>query len=212
VVATVDPRSTATDGPDTGSIRRTLSPAGLPAADAAAPAPAGAENAQTPSAPVAAVAPAALPSGVQGDDADAATDAEDSEAWSRDAVECPRDWVAVEGEAGPRPAGCASLASLVTQSEPQALATLRKALPERVLDLTAMAPAIPVPASAKGGPDAPEAVASAEPDPAPPPKRAAKASNRSASWPAEPPPDCGSKHARWHYVQGHSGKKEWYCK
>ncbi len=130
--------------------------------------------------------------------------------WPKDSVVCPRDWLvtpAADGSAR-KPAGCESIASVV-QPEADNLQPLHAALPEKVLDLVALAPTIPVPGKDAEPSSAPEASAAApEPEPKPMPVRASRASD----WPAEPPPDCGDKHAYWHFVKGHHGAKEWYCK
>ncbi len=131
--------------------------------------------------------------------------------WPKDSIECPRDWVATPAaDHGARaPDGCETIASLVGSNEGN-LETLHNALSEDVLDLVAMAPAIPVPgATAPTDASAAEQPASEpEPQPKPTPVRA----KRNGSWPDGPPPDCGAKHAYWHFIQGHHGAKEWYCK
>jgi hypothetical protein len=131
--------------------------------------------------------------------------------WPKDSVECPRDWVAptVEGNDAKPPAGCETIAALV-QPDDNSAETLSKALPEKVLDLVALAPTIPVPKSAN--PDATPSDTSANADAKPQPKPTPVRANRASSWPGTPPPDCGDKHAYWHFVQGHHGAKEWYCK
>lgn len=153
------------------------------------------------------------------------TTGEVSALWPKDSVECPVDWVAVTGSGDQQGASdnCRTIASLV-----QAVAgdptTLRKALPEEMLDLVALAPTIPIPnasaapesAEDASAPSEAEQQAVAEPEAAksdPAPKPTPVRASRRAGWPAEPPPDCGSgKHAYWHFVQGHHGAKEWYCR
>jgi hypothetical protein len=136
-----------------------------------------------------------------------AAKATDPTLWSEDSVECPRDWVAAPDAEG-APAACETLASLVTTADPP---TLRKALPEAVLDLVALAPTIPIP-TAGDEPDA-EAKVSAPPaeakrDVKPKPVRA----NHRTSWPDEPPPNCNGLHAYWRFTDRKAGTKEWYCR
>ena len=141
--------------------------------------------------------------------------------WPEDSVDCPRDWIATAatGAISRPPNGCETIASMVAPTGGD-LATLRAALSENVLDLVALAPAIPVPgadapaAEAKPDPapgaDAP--AAETKPEPAPAPDPAPVRTSRASDWPAGPPPDCGDKHAYWHFIQGHHGPKEWYCR
>jgi hypothetical protein len=50
------------------------------------------------------------------------------------------------------------------------------------------------------------------PDP-PPVVKPTRASRRgNSSWPGTPPPNCGKKHAFWHYVDRKRDIKEWYCR
>ncbi len=129
---------------------------------------------------------------------------EDAEAlWPKDAVECPRDWVASLDDIAAEPDGCETIASLVRADETP---ILRKTLPEAVLDLVALAPPIPVP----GAKDASEDTAQAKPEEKPKPKPVKSA--RRSDWPAGPPPDCGGKHAYWHFVDRKTHTKEWYCR
>jgi hypothetical protein len=87
----------------------------------------------------------------------------------------------------------------VQQASERSPATLAAKLPPHVLELTALAPSIPVPDP------------NAKPQAAEKPKRVRSAAHR-ADWPDEPPPDCGSKHARWRFTDRKAGTKEWYCK
>jgi hypothetical protein len=133
--------------------------------------------------------------------------------WPKDSLECPRDWVpaADAASAANPPAGCQTLASLV-QPEAGDRLTLRKALPEEVLDLVALAPTIPIPGT-NAGPDA-EGEASAPPEEAKPEEKPKPVrANHRTSWPDEPPPNCGAgKHAYWHFTDRKAGTKEWYCR
>ena len=149
--------------------------------------------------------------------------------WPKEATECPRDWVAVSATRSQRRSTveCQTIASLVKNVPVmRSSGSLEKALPERVLDMKAMAPAIPVPPTAAGNPpNATEEPPAAQPDqqvqsghqaknsapdpaPAPKPTRA----RASADWPDDPPPDCGGGHAYWHFVDRKTHTKEWYCR
>ncbi len=134
-------------------------------------------------------------------------------AWPKDAVACPRDWVDVsDSDSPPSGVSCDTIAQLI-QSEDSAPPPLHKALSEDVLDIVALAPTIPI-ASPNGDQSetGAETQVSAPPKPAPRPEPTPVRATRRSDWPAEPPPDCGSKHAYWHFVDRKTGKKEWYCK
>jgi hypothetical protein len=136
----------------------------------------------------------------EGDSDDGGGAAASSSLWPEEAVECPRDWVkaTTTGPSDGSATGCESIASLVrpeTASDEEN--SLERALPADVLEQAVLAPPIPVPGSD----------AEAKPEAKPKPVR----TSRKNDWPAEPPPDCGDKHAFWHFVEGHHGKKEWYC-
>jgi hypothetical protein len=50
------------------------------------------------------------------------------------------------------------------------------------------------------------------PDPPPQVRSTPRRTVRNSDWPAEPPPNCGTKHAYWRFVDRKAGTKEWYCK
>ncbi len=134
--------------------------------------------------------------------------------WTKAAMACPRDWVAVaDTESSHDPSvDCPTIAALVEQAPSIDLrGSLAKALPPHVLDVTALAPAMPLP-KAQAKSDAAQDPATTEVAPAPTPKPAPVKVSAHPNWPDAAPPDCGSKHAYWRFVEGHHGKKEWYCK
>lgn len=176
-------------------------PAAVPAIAPAAPEPA-----------VAAADPVSEPVDEVDQAGEVSVAAASKEAWPKDAVACPRDWVDVsESDSPPSGVSCDTIAQII-QSE-SSTPPLHKAFSEDVLDIVALAPTIPV-ASPNG--DQPEAdaetQASAPPKPEPRPKPTPVRASRRSDWPATPPPDCGSKHAYWHFVDRKTGKKEWYCR
>lgn len=162
--------------------------AAMAAAPAAADAPP--EAAPPPAAPT--LAPAEIsPAGSEG-----AAMTETASLWPEEAVACPRDWVAVDaaGQPAPRPADCSDDAA-VPASADAALTehpALNDAALERASEVAALqfVPRIP----------------QARPDPPPPSRR--KAARRS-NWPAGDPPNCGSKRAKWRYV---NKTPTWYCR
>jgi hypothetical protein len=140
------------------------------------------------------------------------TDESAPAAWPQEAVACPRDWVAVPGADGQPATGaaCDTIAALV-QTGGEA-PPLRKVPSEDVLDLVAVAPTMPVPGpGGDANADATDTEKAVEQTPQPPQPAPVRTSRR-ADWPSEPPPDCGALHAYWHFVDGHHGAKEWYCK
>ena len=112
-------------------------------------------------------------------------------------AECPRDWIAVEGEE-PLPTQCDEAAPLIDLAAlPDRQSAIEDAALERAAEIAGLqfAPRIP----------------QVRPDPPPVSKKAS--GNRKtalARWPADPPPKCGSdKRAKWRYV---NRVPTWYCR
>jgi hypothetical protein len=128
---------------------------------------------------------------------DGEAEAEAPDIWAADAVECPRDWVAVSGSDDIRGAldGCEMSVALLTPEAPAtAHPALADAASEQAEKLAAM-PRLPLP----------------RPDPGPNPISQAAVAPSRADWPAEPPPNCAPFHAYWRYADNYK-RKEWYCK
>lgn len=121
--------------------------------------------------------------------------------WSESAVECPRGWLSSGGSdasdaGGAAPADCKPISELVADAPPEMEAALQDAATTEALKMAGFLPRVP----------------EARPDPPPePPVRKASVKRRSG-WPDSSPPDCGSKHAFWHFVDKARSRKEWYCK
>lgn len=118
---------------------------------------------------------------------------EGSSPFTEHAVECPRDWVA--GDQAEAPPGCQTIAALIPSDiEAEAEAALVAAAEEHAATM----PRVP----------------RARPDPGPDPIREqrTRTARADSSWPAEPPPNCGSRHARWRFVDEARTQKEWYCR
>lgn len=164
-------------------------PAPVSAADAtAAPAMAAAPPPQSLSAPPAQPsAPAAAPP--------TEPQTETASLWPDAAVACPRDWVAVDGSnaSGGPSAGCRDPASPESAALADDQQALDQAALERASEMAALqfVPRIPLP----------------RPDP--PPATARRTTAKRANWPADPPPNCGTKRAKWRYV---SKVPTWYCR
>ncbi len=144
-------------------------------------------------APAAEPAPPAAPAA----EAMAAAAAESDPGNPPAAAECPRDWIKPGGETL---AGCGEAAALIDfAAVPADRLALEEAALRRASELAGLqfAPRIPA----------------ARPEP---PKNAIKkvaaTRKRSSSWPAGPPPNCGTKHAYWRFIDRKAGTKEWYCK
>jgi hypothetical protein len=113
------------------------------------------------------------------------------------AADCPRDWIAIEGEE-PLPTQCDEAAPLIDVA---ALSDEQRALEDAALERAAeiagleFAPRIP----------------QVRPDPPPVTKKASRSRKVAlAKWPADPPPKCGSsKRAKWRYV---NRVPTWYCR
>jgi hypothetical protein len=118
--------------------------------------------------------------------------------WAEEAVACPRGWVTVEGApARDVPPGCDTiLALLPPQGSAEDAEALHEAATTHAEELAALLPRLP----------------KARPDPPPQPTRARVRRAASSDWPDSPPPNCGSKHAYWRFVDRKAGSKEWYCK
>src|SRR5688572_23421435 len=116
--------------------------------------------------------------------------AEPASVGSLPAVECPRDWVGVEGQTAGA-GSCEELAALLPGDANPAEQRLMEAASQRAAEIAALqfVPRIP----------------KARPDPPPQLRKTA----RKAKWPAGSPPNCGKKHAYWRYV---SNVPTWYCK
>lgn len=114
--------------------------------------------------------------------------------WAEDAVDCPRDWVAIEdadaeGDAG---GGCDDAAALVEQEAAGSVEdpALQEAVAERATEIAGLqfVPRIP------------------QARPKAPPR---KAKTRARGSKLGAPPNCGSKYAKWRYV---NKVPTWYCK
>ena len=93
------------------------------------------------------------------------------------------------------PAGCETLVTLIDPVEEDEQSAIEEAAVEQATALGMAFARIPLP----------------RPDP--PPARPRRTSSRAnLEWPAEPPPNCGTKHAYWRFVDRRAGTKEWYCK
>lgn len=118
--------------------------------------------------------------------------------WEEEAVACPRDWVqgAEAGPAGNVSADCETEAALAAAEavSPALEAKLGEAASEEAVEIVGFLARVPIP----------------RPDPPPTPVRSR--SSQPSSWPEEPPPDCGTKHAYWHFVDRQNHIKEWYCR
>jgi hypothetical protein len=153
--------------------------------------------------------------------------AQRSSVWGKGAIECPRDWIKVSdtGPDGSRELHCRSSAALAPPPLPPSTdnADVMDNSDVAVADATQ-------PAAGDGVDEALQSAAASHalelagfvarvPLPRPDPPKVSTvsavstASSRSAtSWPDKPPPNCGSKHAYWHFVDRAAGTKEWYCK
>jgi hypothetical protein len=123
---------------------------------------------------------------------------EEDSPWEEEAVACPRDWVADAdaNAADDGSANCGTETALAAADavSPDLEAALGDAASEEAVEIIGFVARVPIP----------------RPDPPPTPVR--RTSNRPASWPDEPPPNCGGKHAYWHFVDRERKIKEWYCK
>ena len=111
------------------------------------------------------------------------------------AVECPRDWVA-EDQSAEVPPGCQTIAALIPS---EIEADEEEALIAAAEELAALMPRVP----------------RVRPDPGPNPIREVRrqrTARADLSWPDASPPNCGSKHARWRFVDEARTQKEWYCR
>ena len=105
-------------------------------------------------------------------------------------TECPRDWVSTE--AAPYGGPCEQLAALVPETaNAEAQRRLEQAAADRATETASLqfVPRIP----------------KARPEPPAQPRKTA----RKAGWPADDPPNCGKKRARWRYV---NDVPTWYCR
>jgi hypothetical protein len=119
--------------------------------------------------------------------------------WPEDAVECPRGWLG--SDAGSGDPACPAITANLEETSPAA-EELDRAVAEHAEEVAALMPRVP----------------RARPEPPPQPVRQQARSTRRASaspdvsWPDAPPPNCGSKHAYWRFVDEARTQKEWYCK
>jgi hypothetical protein len=122
--------------------------------------------------------------------------AEADSLWEEEAVACPRDWVQADANAaddGSANCGTETALAAADAVSPDLEAALGEAASDEAVEIVGFVARVPLP----------------RPDPPPAPVRRA---SQPASWPDEPPPDCGSKHAYWHFVDRARKIKEWYCK
>jgi hypothetical protein len=129
--------------------------------------------------------------------ADAAPQPEDrSFAWPEAAVKCPRTWIAGSESAasGDPDAACHEFGALpANNAAPELEAAAEAAAPVEVARLPLARPASPPKLA-----EAPKARST----------RATKARGGGLG----PPPNCGSKRARWRYTDRKQGKRVWFCK
>jgi hypothetical protein len=122
---------------------------------------------------------------------------EEDSPWEEEAVACPRDWVpgADANAADDGAADCDTETALAAAdaASPDLEAALGEAASEEAVEIVGFVARVPLP----------------RPDPPPTPVRRA---SQPSSWPDAPPPDCGSKHAYWHFTDRKRKIKEWYCK
>lgn len=123
--------------------------------------------------------------------------------WAEEAVACPRDWIAA-GSGASGPSSCETVVALLTASEPDDREALEEAAEDYALMLSSIGPRVPR-ARPEPSPELAEALEKVASTPAP--RR-----RRNADWPDAPPPNCGSLHAYWRFVDRRAGTKEWYCK
>jgi hypothetical protein len=109
------------------------------------------------------------------------------------ATECPRDWLSTDQ--ADIPAGCGEGAALL---ETVGIGADSSAVEEAAMEHAAQL------AGLQFAPRIPQA----RPEPPARPRKAV-ASGKRASWPADKPPNCGSKRAKWRYV---NDVPTWYCK
>jgi hypothetical protein len=109
------------------------------------------------------------------------------------ATECPRDWL--PADQADVPAGCGEGAALL---ESVAIGEDKSAVEEAAIEHAAQL------AGLQFAPRIPQA----RPEPPARPRKAVARGKR-ASWPADKPPNCGSKRAKWRYV---NDVPTWYCK
>jgi hypothetical protein len=145
--------------------------------------------------PPAAQAIAAPPSGQADDELEAGEG--DAALWPDEAVECPRAWVSVEGATETAHPDCVQAAPPL--ADVAAVEEDQRALGEAAVER----------ASEIGGLEFVARLPQARPEPPPKPIRKTVAKKRRGDWPSDPPPNCGSKRAKWRYVDK---VPTWYCR
>jgi hypothetical protein len=100
---------------------------------------------------------------------------------------------AAEAPSPPHPID--STLAMIQPPDAESQTALEEAAARQLEELGIVVPRIPLP----------------RPDP-PPQVRTTRRAARNSAWPAEPPPNCGMKHAYWRFVDRKAGTKEWYCK
>jgi len=131
----------------------------------------------------------------------------DESLWEEHAAECPRDWLSssVPAPTASLTEDCEPRIVLVAPAElrgtgeagagePSLDQALENAASVHAMELAGFVARLP----------------RVRPDP--PPVRRVRSTSRRADWPAAAPPDCGSLHAYWRFVDRRAGTKEWYCK
>jgi hypothetical protein len=138
-------------------------------------------------------------------DADTGESPEGGSLWANAAVACPRDWLdgadpdftdELSADCEPKFVLVAPVPTAGDDAEPEEWSledALESAATTRAIRLSGFVARLPIP----------------RPDP--PPVRKVRTSHR-ADWPASPPPDCGTLHAYWRFVDRKAGTKEWYCR
>lgn len=119
--------------------------------------------------------------------------------WATGAEECLRDWLQAE-QGSDGGSNCTTTDVLIAAIEENEQPALQEAATEQAELLALLAP-LPRPR--------PEPPADFKPSN---PHTTRVSSNRSSSWPSEPPPACPGQHAKWRFVDRKAGTKEWYCR
>jgi hypothetical protein len=113
-------------------------------------------------------------------------------------ADCLGGWIKLDG-IGEVPVFCDEAAALIDLAGvPEVQGAVEDAALERASELAGLqfAPRIPL----------------ARPEPPPNAIKTVATSTPRSSWPAEPPPNCGTKHAYWRFTDYTTGTKEWHCK
>jgi hypothetical protein len=143
---------------------------------------------------------------------------EETFVWPEAAVNCPRTWIDDPGSGATEVAdACHEYAALPQGApSPELEAAAEAEAPGAAGVLSSETASGDASVQPPGGELARLPIAR----PANPPKALTKAAadrpvrtrRGSSSWPSDPPPNCGSKRARWRYTDRKKGTKVWFCK